>query len=157
MLLLTGEYRHVVDDKGRVLISNRLRGQIDTEEHGSSFYLILGVNSILCLYPEKYFERIASALAPSVTAPDEVVAFERLSHALTCKVELDAQGRLLLNDQLRQRAGLKDHITLVGVRDHIELWNDESWERYLAENMAQYQRQMSEARRAVLQSQSEPA
>ncbi|MBP8305452.1 MAG: MraZ N-terminal domain containing protein [Phycisphaerae bacterium] len=49
MLLLTGEYRHVVDDKGRVLISNRLRSQIDTEEHGSSFYLILGVNSIQCL------------------------------------------------------------------------------------------------------------
>ena len=157
MLLLTGEYQHVVDEKGRVLISNKLRGQIDAEEHGSSFYLVLGANGILCLYPEKYFERISSALGPSVIAPDEAVTFERLSFALASKVELDAQGRLLLNDRLRQRAGLKDHITLVGVRDHIELWNDQDWEQYLADNMVQYQRQMSQARRHVLQKQNEPA
>ncbi|MBL7154810.1 MAG: MraZ N-terminal domain containing protein, partial [Phycisphaerae bacterium] len=44
MLLLTGEYQHVVDDKGRVLVSNRLRSQIDADEHGSNFYLVLGAN-----------------------------------------------------------------------------------------------------------------
>jgi MraZ protein len=157
MLLLTGEYQHIVDDKGRVLVSNKLRGQIDSEEHGSNFYLVLGANGILCLYPERYFERIASSVAPMATAPDEAVAFERLSFALASKIELDGQGRLLLNDRLRRRAGLKDHITLVGVRDHIELWNDADWEQYLADNMSQYQRQMSQARRYVLQKQDEPA
>jgi MraZ protein len=157
MLLLTGEYQHIVDDKGRVLVSNKLRSQIDSEEHGSNFYLVLGANGILCLYPERYFEHIASAVAPTATAPDEAVAFERLSFALASKIELDGQGRLLLNDRLRRRAGLKDHITLVGVRDHIELWNDEDWEQYLADNMAQYQKQMSQARRYVLQKQDEPA
>jgi MraZ protein len=120
MLLLTGEYQHVVDGKSRVLISNKLRSQIDADEHGS-----------------------------------KAVAFERISFALASKVELDAQGRLLLNERLRKRAGLKDRITLVGVRDHIELWNNENWEQYLADNMAQYQKQMSQARQVVLQEQSE--
>ncbi|MBM4027353.1 MAG: hypothetical protein FJ280_18395, partial [Planctomycetes bacterium] len=58
MLLLTGEYQHVVDDKGRVLVSNKLRNQIDVEEHGANFYLVLGANGILCLYPEKCFEQL---------------------------------------------------------------------------------------------------
>ena len=151
MLLLTGEYQHVVDNKSRVLISNKLRSQIDADEHGSSFYLVLGANGILCLYPEKYFEQIALAVAPGTTAPDEAVAFERISFALASKVELDGQGRLLLNESLRKRAGLKDQITLIGVRDHIELWNSESWEQYLSDNMAQYQKQMSQARQVVLQ------
>jgi len=155
MLLLTGEYLHVVDNKSRVLISNKLRSQIDVDEHGSNFYLVLGANGILCLYPEKYFEQIALAVTPGTTAPDEAVAFERISFALASKVELDGQGRLLLNERLRKRAGLKDHITLIGVRDHIELWNSESWERYLSDNMAQYQKQMSQARQIVLQEQSE--
>jgi MraZ protein len=155
MLLLTGEYQHVVDSKSRVLISNKLRNQIDVDEHGSNFYLVLGANGILCLYPEKYFERIALAVAPSNAAPDEVVAFERLSFALTSKVELDNQGRLLLNETLRKRAGLEDQITLVGVRDHIELWNSQSWEQYLSDNMLQYQKQMSQARQIVLQKQNE--
>jgi len=52
MLLLTGEYQHVIDAKSRVLISNKLRSQIDADEHGSNFYLVLGANGILCLYPE---------------------------------------------------------------------------------------------------------
>ncbi|MFZ0035741.1 MAG: hypothetical protein WAK60_12240 [Sedimentisphaerales bacterium] len=154
MLLLTGEYEHVIDDKSRVLISNKLRSQIDAEEHGSNFYLVLGANGILCLYPEKYFERLALAIAPGTAAPDEAVAFERMSFALASKVELDGQGRLLLNEKLRKRAGLKDQVTLVGVRDHIELWNSESWEQYLADNMVQYQKQMSQARQVVLQKES---
>ena len=155
MLLLTGEYQHVVDSKSRVLISNKLRNQIDVEEHGSNFYLVLGANGILCLYPEKYFEQISLAVAPGTTAPDEAVAFERMSFALASKIELDGQGRLLLNEKLRTRAGLKDNITLVGVRDHIELWNNESWEQYVSDHMAQYQKQMSQARQVVLQNQNE--
>ena len=155
MLLLTGEYQHVIDGKSRVLISNKLRSQIDAEEHGSNFYLVLGANGILCLYPEKYFEKIFFSVAPNAAAPDETVAFERMIFALASKVELDNQGRLLLNDRLRKRAGLKDQITLVGVRDHIELWNNKSWEQYLADNMSQYQKQMAQGRQAVLQNKNE--
>ncbi len=153
MLLLTGEYQHVVDGKGRVLVSNKLRNQIDADEHGSDFYLVLGANGVLCLYPERYFEQIVLSVAPGATAPDEAVAFERISFAMASKIELDAQGRILLNDKLRKRAGLKDDITLVGVRDHIELWNSEDWEQYLSDHMGQYQKQMTQARQLVLQKQ----
>ena len=154
MLLLTGEYQHVIDDKSRVLISNKLRSQIDSDEHGSNFYLVLGANGILCLYPENYFEQMVLSLAPQTTAPDEAVAFERMSFALASKVELDRQGRLLLNETLRKRAGLKDQVTLVGVRDHIELWNSADWDRYLLDHMPQYQTQMAQARQLVLQKQN---
>ena len=155
MLLLTGEYQHVVDGKGRVLVSNKLRSQVDVDEHGSDFYLVLGANGVLCLYPEKYFEQIVLAVAPWAAAPDEAVAFERISFALASKIELDSQGRLLLSEKLRKRAGLKDAITLVGVRDHIELWNSDDWEQYLSDHMGQYQKQMSQARQRVLQKQHE--
>jgi MraZ protein len=154
MLLLTGEYQHVVDDKGRVLVSNKLRNQIDAEEHGANFYLVLGANGILCLYPEKDFERLVLSVAPGATAPDEAVAFERISFAMSSKIELDNQGRLLLNERLRKRAGLKEDITLVGVRDHIELWNTQDWEQYLNDHMPQYQQQMTQARQFVMQQQT---
>ena len=154
MLLLTGEFQHVIDNKGRVLISKNLRNQVDSEQHGSNFYLVLGANGILCLYPEKYFEQIVLAGSPKAAAPDEAVAFERISFALAGKVELDSQGRLLLNEKLRNRAGLSDNVTLVGVRDHIELWNSEHWEQYLSDNMSQYQKQMTKARQTVLQKES---
>ncbi|MCU0913663.1 MAG: hypothetical protein MUC88_03760 [Planctomycetes bacterium] len=154
MLLLTGEYQHVVDDKGRVLVSNKLRNQIDAQEHGANFYLVLGANGVLCLYPEKCFEQIVLSVAPGATAPDEAVAFERISFAMSSKIELDNQGRLLLNERLRKRAGLKEDVTLVGVRDHIELWNTQDWEQYLGDHMPQYQKQMTQARQFVMQQQT---
>ena len=154
MLMLTGEYEHTLDGKGRLFVSNKLRSQIDSEEHGSSFYLVLGTNGILCLYPEKYFQQIALAGAPRMAAPDEAVAFERLAFALASKVELDRQGRLLLSEKIRKRARLGSALTLVGVRDHIELWNTDNWEKYLSDNFPQYQQQMSVARQAVLQKES---
>ena len=154
MLLLTGEYQHVVDDKGRVLVSNKLRNQIDADEHGANFYLVLGANGILCLYPEKCFEQLVLSVAPGATAPDEAVAFERISFAMSSRIELDNQGRLLLNERLRKRAGLKEDITLVGVRDHIELWNTQDWEQYLCDHMPQYQQQMTQARQFVMQQQT---
>ena len=154
-LLLTGEFEHVLDNKGRVLISNKLRSQIDAEEHGSNFYLSVGANGILCLYPEKCFERVIARLAAKNAAPDEAVAFERMSFALAGKVELDSQGRLLLNERLRKRAGLKDNVMLTGAGDHIELWNMQDWEQYVSVNMAQYQKRAAEVRQELLQKQSQ--
>jgi MraZ protein len=89
-----------------------------------------------------------------MAAPDEAVVFERLSFALASKVELDRQGRLLLSEKIRRRANLADSLTLVGVRDHVELWNTENWEKYLSDNLQQYQSQMMSARKTVLQKQS---
>ncbi|MBN2020022.1 MAG: hypothetical protein JW749_07350 [Sedimentisphaerales bacterium] len=155
MLLLTGEYEHTIDDKGRVLVSNKLRNQIDTKEHGGNFYLVVGANGILCLYPEKCFERLSAAMAQKNAAPDETVAFERMNFALAGKVELDSQGRLLLTEKLRKRTGLKDNVTLVGVRDHIELWNTPDWEQYVADNMAQFQKRVAQVRQEVLQKQNQ--
>jgi len=154
MLMLTGEYEHTLDEKGRLFVANKLRSQIDVQEHGSSFYLVMGASGILCLYPEKYFQQIALAGAPGTAAPDEAVAFERLSFALASKVELDRQGRLLLSEKLRKRAKLNNTLTLVGIRDHIELWNTNDWEKYLTDNLSQYEQQMMQARQTVLQKQS---
>jgi MraZ protein len=154
MLLLTGEYEHTLDQKGRLFLSNKLRGQIDAHEYGSDYYLSIGANGVLCLYPEKYFQQIALAVDPGMGAPDEAVVYERLSFALASKVELDRQGRLLVNEKLRKRASLGSNLTLVGVRDHIEIWNTEDWEGYLADHTAQYQQQSMQARKIVLQKQS---
>lgn len=155
MLMLTGEYEHTLDGKGRLFVSNKLRSQIDVEKHGADFYLVMGANGILCLYPEKYFQQIALAGAPGKAAPDESVAFERLSFALANRVELDRQGRLLLNEKTRKRANLGDNLTLVGIRDHIELWNSDDWEHYLEENMPQFQSQVQQARQSVIEKEAE--
>jgi len=153
MLLLTGEYESTVDEKGRVFISNKLRSQIDCDEHGSSFFLATGSNGVLCLYPEKYFKQNTLTESPGTVAPDESVAFERMNFALASKVDLDRQGRLLISEKIRKRANLGSNLTLIGVRDHIEFWNADDWEKYVSDHSAQFQQQTMQARQTVLQKQ----
>lgn len=155
MLMLTGEFEHTLDEKNRLFISNKLRTLIDCKEYGSDFYLMIGANGILCLYPEKCFQQIALAGAPGTGAPDEAVAYERLSFALASRIELDRQGRLLISEKLKRRANLGSQLTLVGVRDHVEIWNTDDWEQYLMDNVGSYQTQVAQARQQVLQKQSE--
>lgn len=150
MLLLTGEFELRMDDKNRLSIPTRVREQIDPQEHGAGFYQILGANRVVWLYPEKCYQRIALAEAPRTAAPDEMLAFDRVNYALAGRVELDRQGRILVSDKLIRRAGLQERVTLIGVRDHLEVWDQERWERYLEENLAAHEDMLLLARQDEL-------
>ncbi len=155
MLLLTGEYELTIDDKNRLSIPARLREQIDTIEDGEDFYQVLGVNRILSLYPEKYYQRIALAVAPRRVAPDELLAYERVNFALAGRVSLDRQGRVLLSDKLLKRAQLTERVALVGVRDHLEVWDQQQWLNYVEENLHTHERMLLQAREEEMKRQRE--
>jgi MraZ protein len=150
MLLLTGEYEHSVDEKGRLFISNKLRGQIDAVEYGSDFYLVPGPHGILYLYPAKCFESMAMRSAAGAEDPEGAIAYERMNFGLASKVELDKQGRLLISEKMRKRSGLSSELTLVGVKDHIEIWNSASWDEYVMEHHGNFQQQVMKTRQEVM-------
>jgi len=158
MLKLTGEYEHVVDEKNRLFISTKLRSKVDAEKYGSDWILALGVDGILCLYPEKCYERLLTELAADKSLPDDdMISVERLYFAFSSTVEFDRQGRLLIHEKLKKRAKLGNQLTLVGVRDHIEIWNTEDWERFVAEKASTYERQLMRARKSLLQKEAQKA
>ncbi len=157
MLLLTGEYELTIDEKNRLSVPARVREQIDPEEHGQGFYQVLGVNRILSLYPDKYYQRIALAVAPRMVAPDESLAFDRVNYALAGRVELDRQGRVLLNEKALRRVGLKEQVTLIGARDHLEIWDQQQWEQYLEEHLLDHEQMLLKAREEAMRRERETA
>lgn len=157
MLLLTGEYELNLDGKYRLFIPTRVREQISQEDHSGSFYVVLGVNRIVNIYPDKYYQRIALAVAPRMVAPDELLAFERINFALAGKVELDRQGRLLLGEKLASRAGIEEQATLIGVRDHLEVWPREQWDKYMSEHLPMHEQVLLQLREEVMRKERESA
>ncbi len=157
MLLLTGEYELTIDNKNRLSIPARIREQIAQEDSGNGFYAVWGVNRILSLYPEKYYERIALAVAPRKVAPDESLAFDRVNYALAGRVELDRQGRVLLSDRAIRRASLQEQVTLIGARDHLELWDQQQWDEYLDDHLAAHEHMLLQAREEALRRERELA
>ncbi len=51
---------------------------------------------------------------------------------------MDRSGRILIPDRLLVFAGLKQEVVMIGVRDHLELWDAERWQNYLAQNAARF-------------------
>jgi MraZ protein len=81
---------------------------------------------------------LAELLARASPTGQDVRAFRRLFYARAQAVEIDAQGRIRIPPELAQLASLAKEGVLIGVQDHLELWERGRWESYLAEKQAHY-------------------
>ena len=52
--------------------------------------------------------------------------------AYAAKCELDAQGRILIPQNLRDYAAFKKDVTVVGCNNHAEFWDSENWKAVYA-------------------------
>jgi MraZ protein len=127
-LLLIGEYELTVDDKNRLLVPSEIRKSMNSERDGDAFFLVLGLNRKPWLYPERYYEQMVFQAQPEITPGEEQLAFDHVNFALASRLEWDTQGRLLIPEKTLRRTELKREVTLIGARDHLEIWNRSDWE-----------------------------
>ena len=60
--------------------------------------------------------------------------FSRLFFARAQRIEIDKSGRVRIPANLADLARITKAVVLVGVRDHIELWDKQRWDTYLHDN-----------------------
>ncbi len=144
-MLLTGTFPRTIDEKHRLAIPKRLRDAMrlvsstdDEETSAGAIFVAPGTDGSLALYTEEAFSRLAEQLAASPPTGQDVRAFSRLFYAQAERVELDRQGRIRIPPELVKLAALDKDVVLVGVRDHLELWDKARWEAYLIQQSAQY-------------------
>ena len=136
-MVLTGSFARTLDEKLRVAIPKELREAAELAP-GAVMYATQGTDGSLALYPETTFSRLAERLsAGSPTAP-ESRDFSRLFFAGARRLELDGQGRVRIPGELAAQAGLVKDAVLLGVRDYLELWDQQRWETYQREKAPQY-------------------
>lgn len=126
--VLYGEYELTVDDKNRMLVPSEVRRSINPEVHGEAFFVVVGVNRVAWLYPERYYEHLVTNVPADITPGEDLLAFDQMNFAMASRLEPDKQGRILVPDKTLRRSGLGKEVTLIGVRDHLELWNRADWE-----------------------------
>jgi MraZ protein len=126
--VLFGEYELTVDDKNRLLIPSEVRRSIDQAEFGEAFFLVVGINKLPWIYPERYYERLATQVPVDITPAQDLLDFDQLYFARASRLDPDKQGRVVLPDKILKRVGIQKEVTLIGARDHLELWNRADWE-----------------------------
>jgi DNA-binding transcriptional regulator/RsmH inhibitor MraZ len=71
-----------------------------------------------------------------LTPDEDTLAFDQMHFARASRVEWDKQGRLVIPEKALRRAGIGEsdrEVTLIGVRDHLELWKRADWDAREAE------------------------
>lgn len=124
-----GSYLHTLDDKGRLVIPYKLRSNVS-----SRLYILKGYEGSLSLYCENdfglYLDKLKKLSYESKSCRD----VERVALSSVNELELDSQNRIQIPSSLLKKYAIGKEVVVVGVLDHIEIWDKAKWDTYLGEN-----------------------
>jgi MraZ protein len=120
--LLTGEFNHSIDTKGRLIIPSKFR-----EILGEDFVITKGMDGCLYLYPSNEWKTFEEKLRTLPLTNKSARTFTRFFFGSAVDGGLDKQGRVLISSALRTFAGLEKDVVLVGVLDRVEIWDKAKW------------------------------
>lgn len=138
MAAFRGSYSHTIDHKGRVSIPAKYRRQLSGEAD-ETFVVLRGLESCIALYPADEFRHLDERLRARSFSDEATRRYQRMMLVDSRDETLDAQGRVALPPRLIAHAQLTKDVLVVGLLDHLELWNPELFEKYLQSSDRTYE------------------
>jgi len=126
--MLLGEFKHNLDSKNRLTIPARLRLEL-----GEKPILTRGLDNCLFIYPHRDWELFMEKLNKLPMGQAKARNFKRFILSGACEIEIDEMGRALIPEPLKKYSGITKEVIIIGVGDRIELWNEDVWNKYIAE------------------------
>ena len=126
--MFLGEFTHKLDSKNRIMIPSEFRDNLNDE-----IFITKGPESSLVVYTKEEFEKQSIRLDHLNNESKKNRAIKRLFFSSTTKVNLDKQGRILLNKNLRDYAHIENEAIIVGNNLTIEIWDLDQWQEYINE------------------------
>jgi MraZ protein len=85
-----------------------------------------------CLYvvDDEAFNAYARRVRELPGNAEDARQFERMLFRRTAPLEPDAQGRVLIPENLRRDAGLEREVLVLGANGRVELWNPERFRAF---------------------------
>lgn len=113
-----------IDDKGRLKLPTQFRRVLE-ERWGVDLFITSVDGASAMLYPLPEWEKHERRLL-TMPGTDPVVSryLERVNY-FGQETALDAQGRLLIPQLLRESAAILGEVVVMGKLDHLEIWNSE--------------------------------
>lgn len=124
--MLGGEYRHTIDDKGRVSIPVKFRNEL-----GNIFVISKGIGeNCLFVFTLLEWRRLEEKIRKLPLTDKKARRFSRYLIGGASECEIDKQGRVILPQYLREYASLKKDVVLVGLTTRVEIWDIDLWNHY---------------------------
>ena len=120
-----GSFAHNLDDKGRLMIPLKMR-----EEVGYKVYIMKGFEGSLSLYDESGYQKLVNEFTRLSFKQSKVRDYLRLQFASTYEMDVDKLGRVQLPSALLTKYGISKEVLVLGIGDHIEVWDKAKYEEY---------------------------
>ncbi len=121
-----------IDAKGRLKVPTDFRRTLE-DAYGTEVFITSVTGESAKLYPLPVWEGIERKLAEVPSSDRAKQRFlERVNH-FGQQLKLDAQGRVLIPQILREHAEILGEVVVSGRIDQLEIWNRESFDRRLKE------------------------
>jgi MraZ protein len=121
--MLLGEYEHTIDDKNRLTLPARFR-----QSFAAGVVVARGIDQCLDVYTREGWEStMASRLAGLDPFTRENRQLRRALFSSGSEADVDKQGRVTIPGGLLTKASLARDVVVVGVGDHLEVWDRKAW------------------------------
>lgn len=117
-----------MDAKGRLAIPSKYREQLVALSAGRLVVTVDVEDRCLLVYPAPEWEIIEKKIEALPSFNSHSRRIQRLLIGHATDLELDANGRILLSQPLREYAQLEKETVLMGQGKKMELWSKSVWE-----------------------------
>ena len=121
--MFVGRFEHTLDPKGRLVLPANFR-----ERLAAGGYVTQGVDGCLAVWTQDEFRREAQEMVEDAKAQRIDRAALRAFSAGAAEVKPDTQGRIAIPANLRQFAGLRKDVVVIGAITSVEIWDAERWD-----------------------------
>ena len=123
--MFRGTHPTRVDEKGRLKIPAEFKREID-ERYGSQFYITSRDGRVAQIYPFEEWQKIEERLAKTPNFAAKRKLLDRVNY-YGQMADMDAQGRLLIPQILRDSAEVKGDVLVCGNLTLLEVRNRENY------------------------------
>jgi len=130
--MFRGQFLHSIDSKGRMSLPARFRDQIAVDNPAILVITPAPFEPCLHAYRLREWEILESKISEYSILETNAVRFKRMYVSAAVECELDKHGRIVVPQNLRDKAGLGNEVFLAGMGRNFEMWNKSAWDAALS-------------------------
>ena len=138
--MFAGEYACKLDDKGRFSVPAPLRESFSLSGADTKRAMLVKSPRELCLWllPVSHWHTLLELQQRRLSERESRLFMHHVVYDAAA-VEMDRANRLLLPRRLREHLGIHDDVVLVGMYDHLEVWDSRAWSSHVATLEAEHE------------------
>lgn len=128
--MFQGHSNTTIDEKGRLIIPAKFRKHILPEANGI-LNVTLGRDNCIWLFPSNEWMKVLETVRSTNPYTDDEVLMRRQMFFYADELTVDSQHRILIPQEMKDIVGIKKDVLLIGQLERIELWNPDTYSKYL--------------------------